>query len=269
MPSTSPASKARVNRSTRSCSAAEPGAGAGGCRPAPGRCRMAARARLSALVTDSSVVSEHAGRLAGGEAEHVAQDEHGPLPGRQQLQGGDEGQRDRLAGLVPGLRVRARVGQPLEQDVRVGLAARSPRRAGSARGCRQPGESGPSRAAAGRRAARSGSGWWRPGTARSGPRSAPRTRRALPGGQQRVLQRVLGVLHRPQDPVAVHLQFPLVAADELAERLPVPGTCPVDQICCHNASTSPVCLPPSSGTDPARRQNWAAADGRPRVLALS
>ena len=58
MPWTSLASKARVNRSTSSRSAAEPGAGGCSRSPDPGswRCSVA-RARLRALVTDSSVES--------------------------------------------------------------------------------------------------------------------------------------------------------------------------------------------------------------------
>jgi hypothetical protein len=35
---------------------------------------------------------EHAGHLGGAEPEDVAQDEHGDLPGRQELQGGHESQ---------------------------------------------------------------------------------------------------------------------------------------------------------------------------------
>jgi cytochrome d ubiquinol oxidase subunit II len=65
--------------------------------------------------------AEDAGRLAGGEPEHVAQDQHGPLPRRQPLHRGDEGQRDRLVGLVPGLGAGCGVGQVLERVVREGL----------------------------------------------------------------------------------------------------------------------------------------------------
>ena len=37
---------------------------------------------------------ELGGDLGGGEPEHLAQDEHGPLEGGQALQGGDEGELD-------------------------------------------------------------------------------------------------------------------------------------------------------------------------------
>jgi len=53
---------------------------------------MVTRARLSALVTDSSVTPEDLGRLTGGEPEYVAQDQYGALARRQQLHRGDEGQ---------------------------------------------------------------------------------------------------------------------------------------------------------------------------------
>ena len=41
---------------------------------------------------------EQLGDLGRLPAQHLAQDEHRPLPGRQVLEGGDEGQPDRLAG---------------------------------------------------------------------------------------------------------------------------------------------------------------------------
>ena len=46
---------------------------------------------------------------------------------------------------------------------------------------------------------------------------------APPGCQQRLLHRVLGVVNRAEDPVAVQLQFTLIGADELAKRLIVSG----------------------------------------------
>ena len=46
---------------------------------------------------------EHVGHLVGVESEDVAQDEHGELARRQDLQGGDEGQGDGFGLLIPGL----------------------------------------------------------------------------------------------------------------------------------------------------------------------
>jgi hypothetical protein len=58
---------------------------------------------------------------------------------------------------------------------------------------------------------------------------------AAPGRQQGLLQRVLGVLGGPEDPVAVQPQFALVGADELAERMLVAGLYPPGQVCRHRA----------------------------------
>ena len=55
------------------------------------------------------------------ESEDVAEDEDGALTGRQQLQGGDEGQRDGFQGLKPGVGSGCTVGEPLQQDVGVRL----------------------------------------------------------------------------------------------------------------------------------------------------
>jgi hypothetical protein len=44
-----------------------------------------------------------------------------------------------------------------------------------------------------------------------------------PGRQQRLLHRILGIPDRTEHPVAVHLQFPLVRLDELAEGVPIAG----------------------------------------------
>jgi MFS family permease len=40
-----------------------------------------------------------------------------------------------------------------------------------------------------------------------------------PGGQERLLKNILGVLNRAEDPVAVQLELPMVGVDEPAERL--------------------------------------------------
>ena len=109
---------------------------------------------------------ERLGDLGGRPAEHVAQDQHGALAGRQVLQGGDEREPDRVA-----------------------LGDHRPRRPGPARatgsrgrprGRRRRGESEvPRPVGSGRRAGPrgwSGRRWWRSGRARCGPRSGPRSR---------------------------------------------------------------------------------------------
>ena len=58
-----------------------------------------------------------------------------------------------------------------------------------------------------------------------GDRVEPRAQRAAalelaeraPGAQQRVLERVLGVVHRPEHPVAVRVQLPAVRVDQASE----------------------------------------------------
>ncbi len=49
---------------------------------------------------------------------------------------------------------------------------------------------------------------------------------ALPGGQHRLLDGVLGVGEGSGHPVAVHLQFPPVGLGQLPERLAIPGPRP-------------------------------------------
>src|SRR5216684_9151706 len=119
---TSLASKARVNRSTSSRSAAEPGAG--GCPRSPDLGEPAlergtgplegAGHRLFGRVKDLR-------HLPGVEPQHVAQDQHGTLAGRQQLQRGHEGQRDGFPGLEPRLRPGGCVHELIEEEVRIGL----------------------------------------------------------------------------------------------------------------------------------------------------
>lgn len=79
--------------------AGEFGSGGGSRSPAPRRLPAVARARLRALVIRLDGGVEHPGSLAGAKPENVTRDEHRPLAGREELEGGDEGERDRLAGL--------------------------------------------------------------------------------------------------------------------------------------------------------------------------
>jgi hypothetical protein len=54
-------------------------------------------------------------------------------------------------------------------------------------------------------------------------RAALELREAPPSGQQRLLDHVLCVLHRAEDPIAVHLQLAPQGLGELAKRLLVAG----------------------------------------------
>src|SRR5207237_7407679 len=67
---------------------------------------------------------------------------------------------------------------------------------------------------------------------------------ALPGGQHRLLDGVLGVGDGAEHPVAVHLQLPPVRPGQLPERLAIPGPRPCEQIGCHHPALLPA--PPPS-----------------------
>ena len=140
------------------------------------RCTLA-RARLSALVTDSAVDVQHPGHLAGVEAEDVAQDEHGELARRKQLKRGHERQRDRLGLLVARLGTGRRVGRALEENVGKRLQPHDLAEPASARAARTPARPTPSRPPAGR-ATRVEAPVGRDPVQPGAQRGAPRTRRA-------------------------------------------------------------------------------------------
>ena len=66
-----------------------------------------------------------------------------------------------------------------------------------------------------------------PGTQR---RSFLEPAEPAPGSHHRLLQHVLGVGGRAEDPVAVHLEFAPERPGELGERLPVAGAGPGQQL---------------------------------------
>ena len=189
-------SHARTNFATSASSAGEPEAGGGS--PAAGR-------RLPALQAGAGPFEravdrfdgrvQHAGHLAGVESEDVAQDEDGELAGRQDLEGGDEGQGDGFGLLVAGLRAERHVDRTLEEGVRKRLQPDH---------LAEPGRLGRfhpghvpllGRAPAGRAArveAPVGGDPVQPGAQRGAFLVEPAE--ALPGGQQRVLER------RPRHP---------------------------------------------------------------------
>src|SRR5262249_25563984 len=61
-------------------------------------------------------------------------------------------------------------------------------------------------------------------------RAALEPAEALPGGQQRVLQRVLGILERAEHPIAVHLELSAVRLGQRAGPPTVPRPRPGDQL---------------------------------------
>jgi len=78
-----------VSRSISRFSLADPGAGGGSCPAGRGAwcSRVGALERVRYRILGAA---KDAGGLAGGEAEDVAQDQHGALARRQPLERGDE-----------------------------------------------------------------------------------------------------------------------------------------------------------------------------------
>ncbi len=180
---------------------------------------------------------DQVGHLVGVVSEDVAEDEHGALAGGQDLQRGHEGQGDGLRLFVACLRAERRGDRPFEQGVRIGLEPHD---------LAEPGRfgrfdlgDGPllGRASAGRAQ--------RVETPVGGDPVQPRADRgpslepgeALPGGEQRVLEGVLGVLDRSEHPVAVHLELSTVRLGQLSERGAVPGPRPSDELGRHRSTS--------------------------------
>ena len=203
--------------------------------------------------------AEDVGGLGGVESQHVAEDEDGALAGRQQLQGGDEGERDRFHRLVPRFRTGCAVGETLEQGVRVRFEPEQVAEPGGRGRFKAGRRCGHGRAPAGRPQrvqAPAGGDPVQPGPHRGAPLESGQ---ALPGRQQRILLRVLGVVHRAENPVAVHLQLAPVRVDQLGKRVAVSGLCPGEQV--HRArSHHRIPVPrPRANTDDRAGGNWAPA----------
>jgi hypothetical protein len=200
----------------------------GGARSAVGdrrRCRLA-RARLRALVTDSTVESQYVGHLVRVESEDVAQEEDGDLARRQDLQGGHESQGDGLGLFVAGRRPGRNLDRTLEECVRERLEPHDlpePRRLGRRNPGHVPLLGGPSAGRAKRVETPVGGDPVEPGAERG---ASLEPSEASPGGHQRVLEGVLGVLQGSEHAVAVHLKLSTVRLDQLSERVPIAGPCP-------------------------------------------
>ena len=153
------------------------------------------------------------------EAQDLAHDQHGPLVGRQELQRRDEGQLDRLALLVAGV---GRVEAVLHGEglVRVGLHPHrlDHRLAGAVmrvRGGAVVHGEHPLGALRDRVEAGVGGDPVEPGAQGA---AALEPRQAAPGPQERLLERVLGIVHRSQHPVAVRVKLAVAGADQPLER---------------------------------------------------
>ena len=115
--------------------------------------------------------AEHPGHVLGREGQHLTQQQDRPLPGRQVLEARDQRQPQAVPGdrddrRVVGLPGHQRVGHRL-QPPELGPVSRGPRRGRRGRTA-APGGSGA--------AGRSGTCWWRSGTARCVPKTGPRIR---------------------------------------------------------------------------------------------
>src|SRR5215469_6038812 len=136
------------------------------------------------------------------------------------LKANNERQRDGLPGFVARLRSRRLVADPLEENVGVWF---KPDGLVPASRLRQPGHPLVLRAApvSPQRVQRAIRGDpVQPGTNR---RASLELRKPAPGGEQRLLEQVLGVLSRANDPVDVQLQLTPVGLRQFAERILVAG----------------------------------------------
>ena len=219
IPSMSPFSTVSTKLPTRSRSSFELGSGARS-RPVAGRRDVERRPRAAQEAVDRRLSGlEHLGDLTGAVAEDVAQHQHRALLRRQMLEAGDEGQRDPLARLVARLRAGSLVGDSFEEEVGVRLEPERLVPAGRLGQLRHPlllrasavRPQGIERAIGGDPV--------QPSPKRGAllePWKAP------PGGEQRLLEHVLRLLDRADDPVDVQLQLAPVGIGQLAKRVLVP-----------------------------------------------
>jgi hypothetical protein len=176
-------------------------------------------------------VVERLGDLAGGEAEHVAEDQCGALCGWKVLDSHDERQLDALALLVAGLRR----GEPLLEAqllIRVGL---HPNGFDQDFGKAVVGIScwlvvarqHPLRPPRDQLEASVGGDAVEPRPQRA---AALELRQPAPGAQERVLEGVVGVVDRAEHPVAVRVELLAVELHELAEGVLVPSARCLEQL---------------------------------------
>jgi hypothetical protein len=140
-------------------------------------------------------VAERLGDLLRRPAEHVAQDQHGTLFRRQELDRGDEGELDRLASdqvIEQAIRIRLQVLEIVADQQRLGASACERTQADVGGDRVQPG-------------AELGAGLVAVGS--------------LPSTDHRLLERVVGVVERAEHPVAVEVERLPVWLDQARERL--------------------------------------------------
>ena len=177
-----------------------------------------ARARWRALFTDATARVEELGDLLGLPAEHLAQDQDRPLPRRQVLERGDERESDRLAGDGDVGRIAAgRDGAVVRYGLDPGRLGQRRRRAAASAvsGRVEVDRPGPSLARALHVEADVRRDLVQP---RAEGRPALERVVAAPRPDERLLDRVLRLERRAQDPVAVAGQLDPVRLEARASR---------------------------------------------------
>ena len=204
-----------------------------------GRFSSVARARLSALVTESRDVSSISATSAARNPSTSRRISTARWRAGRSWSAVTKAKGDGLLGLVARLGVGRTTELVLDQHVRIGVEPErfgAPRRLGD-RDVRRHLDlrSPPSRpehveGTVGRHRVE-------PRADRGSLLESPQ---AAPGREQRLLHRVLRVLQRPEDPVAVHVQLRPEGLDHLVERVLIAGLGPGDELRAHG----PILPPP-------------------------
>jgi hypothetical protein len=173
-------------------------------------------------------------------AKDVAQNLDRALAGRQELERGDECQRDCFSSLILRLRPGRRIGESFQESIGIRLDPRHLARSGRLGQVQlsqvrlgpgtPPGEPQHVQAAGGGDAVQPC----------ANGRTALERAQALPCCQQRLLERVLRVGKRAKNAVAMDLQLAPVRIDEPAEGVFVPTEGSLDQVRRHRSSPRPL-----------------------------
>jgi hypothetical protein len=164
------------------------------------------------------------------ESENVAQDEYGKLAWRQDLKSGHERKGYRFGLLIAGLGPERYAHRILTERVGIRLEPHDlaePGRRGRLNSDDVPRFRGASAGRTQHVEAPVGGDPVEPSAHRG---AALESGESLPGCEQRVLERILGVVERAEHPIAVHLQFSPMRLGQRAERLAVSASRPFDQL---------------------------------------
>ena len=187
------------------------------------RCKRRA-GPLQCAVDRSGRGAEQTRRLDGRPPQHVGEQQGGPLPGRQKLDRGDEGELHGLARLVPRFRTGLAVDEACKLRVRVRL---QPGDVGCGPACGRPVGGRPSGLL--KKAMRPRPGLEGIEAAVGGDRVEPTADRAAsvefrppaPGPQKGVLDEVVRLVQRAHHPVTVELELAAVGGCETLEGQPI------------------------------------------------